>query len=39
MNPPTSSLILKKLVQIALGIAVFVALWQLIVVGFKIPKY
>lgn len=39
MHLPASRLVLKKLVQIALGIAIFIALWQLIVIGFKIPKY
>lgn len=39
MNPSTLRSVLKRVVQIALGIAVFVALWQLIVIGFRISKY
>ena len=35
----TRSLLLKRVVQILLGFAVFVALWQLTVIGFRIPKY
>jgi NitT/TauT family transport system permease protein len=39
MNSPALHLMLKRILQIALGVAVFVALWQLIVIGFRIPKY
>lgn len=35
----TQSLLLKRMVQILLGLAVFVGLWQLTVIGFRIPKY
>jgi ABC-type nitrate/sulfonate/bicarbonate transport system permease component len=39
MTSQTRRLLLKRLVQIALGAGIFVALWQLMVIGFRIPKY
>jgi NitT/TauT family transport system permease protein len=39
MISQTPRLLLKRLMQIALGVAIFIALWQLAVVGFRIPKY
>jgi ABC-type nitrate/sulfonate/bicarbonate transport system permease component len=35
----TGSLLLKRVVQVLLGAALFVAFWQLTVLGFRIPKY
>lgn len=35
----TQSLLLKRVLQVLLGLAVFIGLWQLTVVGFRIPKY
>jgi ABC-type nitrate/sulfonate/bicarbonate transport system permease component len=39
MTSETERLLLKRLMQIALGVAIFIALWQLTVIGFRIPKY
>src|ERR1700738_3769985 len=39
MTSEIQRLLLKRLMQIALGVAIFIALWQLTVIGFRIPKY
>src|SRR5258706_701103 len=39
MTLETQRLLSKRLMQIALGVTIFVALWQLMVIGFRIPKY
>jgi ABC-type nitrate/sulfonate/bicarbonate transport system permease component len=39
MSPETRSFMLKRLTQIVVGIAVFVAAWHLTVTGLRIPKY
>src|SRR5258708_11887296 len=39
MTSETPRLLLEVLMQSALGVAIFMALWQLTVVGFRIPKY
>ena len=39
MISETQRFLLKRLIQIALGVAIFIALWQLTVIGFRIPKF
>jgi NitT/TauT family transport system permease protein len=39
MTSEIQRLLLKRLMQIALGVAIFIVLWQLTVIGFRIPKY
>lgn len=39
MSQETRKLVVKQLMQIGLGLAVFVAIWQLAVIGLGIPKY
>jgi NitT/TauT family transport system permease protein len=39
MSPETRSFMRKRLTQIVIGIAVFVAAWHLTVTGLRIPKY
>jgi NitT/TauT family transport system permease protein len=39
MSPETRRLVLKRLMQVGLGVATFVAVWHLTVAGLGIPKY
>ena len=39
MSAAATSLVLRRVVQIGLGVAAFVAAWHLTIVGFGIPKY
>jgi len=39
MSQETRKLVVKQLMQVGFGLAVFVAIWQLAVIGLGIPKY
>ena len=39
MSPDTRRILLKRLFQVALGVALFVAAWHLTVTALHIPKY
>lgn len=39
MSQETRKLVVKRLMQVGFGLAVFVAIWQLAVIGLGIPKY